>query len=113
MFQGALALNKTRKVALQMFQLSTEETLQKQESDFKDWSHSVQWKILSRNCPKCGADVLCAYGDMGTTEFLDTYHHICMNSACDFIQKKSDFGIAMGARENTGPGPCPFCGRAI
>jgi len=93
--------------------LSIEDTLKKENSDFKYWSKSINTEILIKACPKCGADILCVYADMGVTDFCDTYHHICINNECDFIEKKDEFGISMGAREDSGPSPCPFCKREV
>ena len=28
---------------------------------------------------------------MGVDNFCDTYNHICMNSECDYLEKKDDF----------------------
>ncbi len=33
----------------------------------------------------------------------DSYAHICMSSDCDFIAKKDEFGLTMGAKEIYGP----------
>ncbi len=96
-----------------MDKLSIEETLQKEGSDFKSWPRSIDTKVLDNACPECKTDVLCAYADTGVTEFCDTYHHICMNSACDYLEKKDVFGIGMGEREVYGPSPCPYCHRKI
>lgn len=96
-----------------MTRLSVNETLQKKGSDFKDWPHHINMRIINGSCPKCGADVLCAYADMGVNEYCDTYHHICMNSSCDYLQKKDISGIGMSEREIFGPAPCPYCRRAI
>ena len=94
-----------------MKKLSIEDTLKKENSDFKNWSKSINTEILIKACPKCGADILCVYACMGVTDFCDTYNHICINNDCNFIKKKDEFGISMGVREESGPSPCPFCKR--
>ena len=68
--------------------LSIEDTLKKVDSDFKCCSGMIKTEIISKACPKCGADILCAYSEMGVTDFCDTYHHICINNECDFHYKK-------------------------
>jgi len=94
--------------------LSIEETLKKEGSDFRSWPYRINdTKVIGNNCPKCGSNVLCAYAETGTTDFCDTYHHICMNPTCDYIEKIDKFGIGMGDREEFGPSPCPYCSRKI
>ena len=96
-----------------MGNLSVTETLNKFGSDFINCSITVNTEIIEHPCPKCGADVLCAHADMGTTDFVDTYHHICMNPECTHIEKKDFWGISMGCREVDGPAVCPFCHRRV
>lgn len=93
--------------------LIIQKALMKDGSDFKNWTYGADKKILINSCPKCDSDILCVYADMGVSDFCDTYHHICMNSKCEFIVKKDEFNISMGTREEHGPAPCPFCGRII
>lgn len=93
--------------------LTIDQSLDKKGSDFRNWPRSVDRVILSNSCPKCGSDVLCVYADMSSTDFCDTYNHICMDSKCDFIERKDIFGISMGGREEHGPSPCPFCERNV
>lgn len=102
-----------RRSSVRMKMLSVDDTLLKQGSDFGDWPRGADHTILRNSCPKCGSDVLCAYADMNRVDFLDTYHHICMNTACDFMEKKCEYAVGMGAREESGPSPCPFCGRTL
>jgi hypothetical protein len=93
--------------------LSIEDTLKKENSEFKFWSGMISTEILNKACPKCGTNILCAYSEMGVSDFCDTYHHICVNNECDFIKKRDEFGIGMGTREESGPTPCPFCNREV
>ncbi|MDM8555827.1 hypothetical protein QUF75_13935 [Desulfococcaceae bacterium HSG7] len=93
--------------------LTIQGTLNKVNSDFRMWPGSIDAKILKQNCPKCGSNLVCGYADMGTTEFVDTYHHICMAPDCDFIAKKDEFGLSMGERDNFGQSDCPFCRRNV
>jgi len=73
--------------------ISTEKTLKKAGSDFKNWDRSYDTMVLENACPKCHSDIPCVYADMGGTDFNDTYSHICMNSECSFIEKKEYFDI--------------------
>jgi hypothetical protein len=93
--------------------ISIMRALNKESSDFRKWEKSVNKAIITEKCPKCGSIVVCAYADMGTTEFCDTYNHICLNAACDYLKKKEVFNISMGDRDTTGAAPCPFCGRKV
>lgn len=94
--------------------LSEAETLYKQGSDFACEIYSdCSRKIIESPCPKCQSPVLCAYADMARAEFADTYNHICMNLACDYILQETIPGLTMGARDSSGPENCPFCERKI
>lgn len=93
--------------------LSISDTLKKDGSDFKNWQNTADTKIIRHACPECGSDLLCSYADMGTTEFIDTYNHICMNPECHNVQKRDIFGISMGSRDTEGPCVCPFCYRKL
>lgn len=96
-----------------MERLSISDTLKKNESDFKYWQNEINIKVIKYACSKCGSDMLCCYADMGTTEFNDTYNHICMNPECNNILKKDIFGISMSSRDKEGPCECPFCNRKL
>lgn len=117
--KGALVNDPNRSEVMRMeedyipMRLSIDETLRKKNSDFSNWTRRISTQIIPNGCPHCGADLVCAHADMGTTDFCDTYQHTCMNSACDFLVKKEEFGIGMGERDVRGPSACPICGRTV
>ena len=93
--------------------LTIEQTLIKDGSDFKDWLQHPDVKVIWNECPQCGSDIVCAYGDMASVYYCDTYHHICMNSGCNYIEKEDKWGAGMSGRELYGPSNCPFCSRKV
>lgn len=94
--------------------INIQAALNKKGSDFMGWQRSsIDTKIIQTGCPKCGSELVCAYTDMGVSDFCDCYHHICTNISCNYILKKDIPGLVMGYRDISGPDHCPFCQRNV
>lgn len=88
--------------------------LEKEGSDFCGRAAgTLNINFVRRGCPLCDSDLLCVYDDLGTTDFCDTYNHICVNPDCTFMERHDEFGSGMSEREEIGPASCPFCGRPV
>lgn len=94
--------------------LEAQPILNKVGSDFKGISPAgVDIENLKDACPTCGSDLICCYSELGTTDYVDCFNHICRSPECGYLVKKDLFDIGMGTRENSGANGCPFCGRQI
>ncbi|OGY27246.1 MAG: hypothetical protein A2Z42_00705 [Candidatus Woykebacteria bacterium RBG_19FT_COMBO_43_10] len=98
-------------------ELSASEALKRKSPDFRSW---MAWgrkadsiKVLEGPCPKCGSTAICAYADMGSPDFYDTFAHVCLNPDCEFSQEKGQFASNFGGRTSSVPIVCHFCGRVV
>lgn len=115
--QGALLLNQKwyqhNGIPLEGI-LTKREALYKVGSDFSDGIYeNCDCEVIQTACLKCHAPILCAYADMAQSDFADTYNHICMNIDCDYMARRTIFGMTMGTRDSYGPERCPFCMRDV
>jgi hypothetical protein len=70
-------------------------------------------KIIEEPCPKCGSQVVCAYDDLGATDYYDNYAHVCLNPDCDFLLHRESFSCNLGGRSGGATERCVFCRRDI
>ncbi len=92
----------------------TEAHALKKSALFGNWCGRYQdSKVLEQKCPKCGAKILCVYADMGSTDYYDTFAHICLNPSCDYVIDDQRFECNIGGRSTPDLVCCIFCGRDL
>jgi len=83
--------------------------LTQKSSDFRSWMSygrlPESLTIIDAPCPRCGAQVICAYADMGGgVDYYDTFAHVCLNLQCDYVKSETFFDSSGSLPANS----CPF-----
>jgi hypothetical protein len=100
-------------------ELSVEEAVRLKSSGLGRWLESpgrvADTAIIERPCPKCGGRVVCAYADIGSPDFYDTFAHVCLTAECAYCEEKSQHNSNMGGGGTIAMSSlaCFYCGRPV
>jgi hypothetical protein len=99
-------------------ELTVEEALRLKSFHFSRWlsrENTADTQIIERGCPKCGGRVVCAYADMGSPDFYDTFAHVCLTAGCDYCEEESQHDSNMGGGGTIAMSSlrCFYCRRTV